>query len=161
MKGLQYKFQFGPDFRQQRMGNYLDDSSATRRGSTNYARRQDNRYFSWTADNMLLYNRTFGEHNLGVTLLHSASKYNHESGSMSSENIYMPSFLWNNLGDIDLTESTNKAAMSTGLSENQLMSYMARVNYSFKDRYLLTVSGRWDGRLPERRDRGTGQRQGK
>ena len=64
---------------------------------------------------------------------------------MSSENIYMPSFLWNNLGDIDLTESTNKAAMSTGLSENQLMSYMARVNYSFKDRYLLTVSGRWDG----------------
>lgn len=145
LKGLQYKFQFGPDFRQQRMGNYLDDSSATRRGSTNYARRQDNRYFSWTADNMLLYNRTFGDHNLGVTLLHSASKYNHESGSMSSENIYMPSFLWNNLGDIDLTESTNKAAMSTGLSENQLMSYMARVNYSFKDRYLLTVSGRWDG----------------
>ena len=64
---------------------------------------------------------------------------------MSSENIYMPSFLWNNLGDVDITESTNKASMSTGLSENQLMSYMARVNYSFKERYLLTVSGRWDG----------------
>lgn len=145
LKGLTYKFQFGPDFRHQRMGNYLDESSATRRGSTNYARRQDNRYFSWTADNMLLYNRVFGDHNLGVTLLHSASKYNHETGSMSSQNIYMPTFLWNNLGDVDITEATNKAAMSTGLSENQLMSYMARVNYSFMDRYLLTVSGRWDG----------------
>ena len=145
LKGLTYKFQFGPDFRHQRMGNYLDESSATRRGSTNYARRQDNRYFSWTADNMLLYNRVFGDHNVGVTLLHSASKYNHETGSMSSQNIYMPSFLWNNLGDVDITEATNKAAMSTGLSENQLMSYMARVNYSFMDRYLLTVSGRWDG----------------
>ena len=145
LKGFMYKFQFGPDFRYQRMGNFLDVSSATRRGSTNYARRQDNRYFSWTADNMLLYNRAFGEHNIGVTLLHSASKYNHETGTMSSENIYMPSFLWNNLGDVDITESTNKAGMSTGLSENQLMSYMARVNYSLMDRYLLTVSGRWDG----------------
>ncbi|MBQ8990291.1 MAG: TonB-dependent receptor [Prevotella sp.] len=145
LKGLQYKFQFGPDFRHQRAGIYLDESSATRRGSTNFARRQDNRYFSWTADNMLLYNNTFGEHNLGVTLLHSASKYNHESGSMSSENIYMSTFLWNNLGDVDVTESANKAGMSTGLSENSLMSYMARVNYSYKERYLLTVSGRWDG----------------
>ncbi len=143
--GLMYKMQFGPDFRHYRQGIFLDSNSATRAGSTNYARRADSRYFSWTLDNMLLYNRTFGEHNIGVTLLHSASKYNHESGNMSEQNIYMPSFLWNNMGDVDITNSDYKAGMSTGLSENQLMSYMARVNYSFMDRYLLTASVRRDG----------------
>lgn len=35
--------------------------------------------------------------------------------------------------------------MGTGLTESQLASYMARINYSFNDRYLLTVSGRYDG----------------
>ncbi len=31
------------------------------------------------------------------------------------------------------------------LTEQQLLSYMARLNYSFKDKYLLTVSARQDG----------------
>ncbi|MBR2291378.1 MAG: SusC/RagA family TonB-linked outer membrane protein, partial [Prevotella sp.] len=99
----------------------------------------------WTLDNMLLYNKTFGQHTIGVTLLQSASKYTHEQGTMSEENVYMPSFLWNNMGDVDIMESSNQVKLGTGLSENQLASYMARVNYSLMDRYLLTVSGRWDG----------------
>ena len=145
LTGFVYKAQFGPDFRYSRQGIFLDSSSATRAGSANYAKRGDDRHLSWTFDNMLLYNRTFGEHNVGVTLLHSASQYDSESSSMSEQNVYMPSFLWNNMGDVDITNSDYKAGMSTGLTKNSLMSYMARVNYSFKDRYLLTVSGRYDG----------------
>ena len=145
LQGLMYKMQFGPDFRYSRTGMFLDASSATRKGSNNFARRNDNRHFTWTLDNMLLYNRIFGDHTVGVTLLHSATKYNAESSGMSAERIYMPSFLWNNLGDIDVTNTDNKASMSTGFSQNTLLSYMARFNYAFKDRYLLTVSGRYDG----------------
>jgi len=33
----------------------------------------------------------------------------------------------------------------TSFTENALMSYMARLNYAFLNRYLLTASGRWDG----------------
>ena len=65
---------------------------------------------------------------------------------MSEQNVLVPEFLWNNMGLIDLTNSTKyKAGMGTGKSENQMASYMARINYSYKDRYLLTVSGRYDG----------------
>ena len=64
---------------------------------------------------------------------------------MHEEGIPLSSMLWNNMGYIDITQSQFKASMGTGLSENQLASYMARVNYSFNDRYLLTVSGRYDG----------------
>ena len=145
LQGLMYKMQFGPDFRYSRTGMFLDASSATRKGSNNFARRNDNRHFTWTLDNMLLYNRIFGDHTVGVTLLHSATKYNAESSGMSAERIYMPSFLWNNFGDIDVTNKDNKASMSSGFSQNTLLSYMARLNYAFKDRYLLTVSGRYDG----------------
>jgi hypothetical protein len=34
---------------------------------------------------------------------------------------------------------------ASNLVETQLMSYMARLNYGYKDRYLLTVSARQDG----------------
>ena len=55
-------------------------------------------------------------------------------------------FEWYNMGSVDITDAaTYGAGMSTGMSENQLASYMARVNYAYNDRYLLTVSGRYDG----------------
>ena len=143
--GLQYKAQFGPDFRFYRMGNFIDASSAARGGGNNYARRNDVRNFAWTFDNMILYNKVFGDHSFGLTLLQSASKSNRETSNMSTENIPLPSFLWNNMGSVDITESANKAGMGTGLTEYALSSYMARVNYAFRDRYLLTASARWDG----------------
>lgn len=145
LTGLVFKSSFGPDLRYFRDGIFLDSSSATRLGSTNYAKRSDERNFSWTWDNMLLYNKKFGEHSIGITLLQSASKVNTENSNMNEVNVYMPSFKWNNMGAIDVTNSNNKVGLGTGLTESQLASYMARVNYSFMDRYLLTVSGRFDG----------------
>ena len=57
----------------------------------------------------------------------------------------IPSFLWNNLGAVDVTDTKYKVGIGSGLTESALSSYMARINYSFKDRYLLTASARWDG----------------
>ena len=145
LQGLQWKTQFGPDFRFYRRGNFLDSSSISRAGGKNSASRSEERHFAWTLDNMLLYNRGFGDHNVGLTLLQSASKSNTENSSMSEVGVTIPSFLWNNMGAIDITDSQYQASMGTGLSEYALSSYMVRVNYSFKDRYLLTASARWDG----------------
>lgn len=145
LKGLSYKFAFGPDFRYRRNGIFIDASSAARAGGKNYVKWGADRYFSWTLDNMILYNRQFGKHNVGVTLLQSASKYNHENASMSGQGYPYPSMLWNNMGIIDIKDTQYSAGMGTGFSENQLASYMARINYNFDERFLLTVSGRYDG----------------
>ena len=146
LQGLQWKTQFGPDFRFYRQGIFIDSSSAARGGGNNYATRNDTRDFAWTLDNMLLYNKTFAEiHNVGITLLQSASKFNRENSNLHAEKMPMSSFLWNNMGAVDITDAVYKASMGTGLRENQLSSYMARVNYSLMDRYLLTASARWDG----------------
>lgn len=146
LEGLSYKIQFGPDFRHYRRGLFIDATSAVRMGSKNMAQRHDARYFSWTLDNMIMYNKKFDEHSINVTLLQSASKYNAENGSMSEEDVLVPEFLWNNMGQIDIANNARyKPSMGTGLTESQMSSYMARINYSYKDRYLLTVSGRYDG----------------
>ena len=145
LQGLQWKTQFGPDFRFYRQGIFIDSSSAIRGGGNNYATRSDTRNFAWTLDNMLLYNKSIKDHTFGVTLLQSASNSNTENGSQHAVKIPMSSFLWNNMGSVDITSSDYGASMSTGLSEYSLSSYMARINYSYMDRYLLTASARWDG----------------
>ena len=145
LQGLQWKTQFGPDFRYYRNGNFLDASSISRAGGNNTVSRGDGRQLAWTLDNMLLYNKSFKEHTFGLTLLQSASKTNTETSSISEENVPIPSFLWNNLGAVDVTDSKYKVGIGSGLSESALSSYMARINYAYKDRYLLTASARWDG----------------
>lgn len=146
LDGLTYKFAFGPDFRHYRRGLFIDATSAVKMGSANQANWNTDRRFSWTLDNMLMYNKKFGNHTLGVTFVQSASKYNSENASMSEKNVFISSYLWNNMGDIDIYDSEKYGAgMGTGKSENQMSSYLGRVNYSFMDKYLLTVSGRYDG----------------
>ena len=146
LEGLSYKISFGPDFRHYRQGIFISKDSAVKMGSKNYARQATNRYLAWTLDNQINYNRTFNKHTVGVTLLQTASKFGNESNSQSANAIPNEQFEWYNMGSVDITDAaTYGAGMGTGLSENQLTSYMARVNYSFDNRYLLTVSGRYDG----------------
>lgn len=151
LEGLRYKINFGPDFRNWREGVYIDGTSAHKINSdgepgVNYARLKNRRDFSWTIDNMVTFDRTFAEkHKVGVTLLQTASAWNIEESSMAANKIAKPSYLWNAFGTIDLTNTDHKASMGSGITERQLTSYMVRLNYGFNERYLLTVSGRWDG----------------
>ena len=151
VKGLSYKINFGPDFRHWREGVYIDGNSVRKLNSdgstgTNYARLQNRRDFSWTLDNMITYDRTFAnKHKVGATLLQTASSWNQESSSMSANAIPLPSSLWNAFNTVDLTADNTKLAVGSGLTERQLSSYMIRANYGYDNRYLLTMSGRWDG----------------
>lgn len=145
LKGLKYRLNFGPDFRHWREGVYIDKSSVNRLGGTSFARLRNQRDFSWTIDNMITYNKEVGRHNVGVTLLQTASSWNIESSSMEGQNIAKPSFLWNAFGSLDVASTDTRVGIGSDLTERQLTSYMGRVNYAFDNKYLLTVSGRWDG----------------
>lgn len=145
LEGLSFKSNFGPDFRYYRRGIYIDKTSAVRQGGTSYASWNYDRRFSWVLDNIVTYNKAIDDHKFDVTLLQSASAYDSETASMGAQNIPKASFKWNNMGSVDITSTDAKASMGTGLTQSQLASYMARFNYSWKDRYLFTASGRYDG----------------
>ncbi|MBQ2360357.1 MAG: SusC/RagA family TonB-linked outer membrane protein, partial [Prevotella sp.] len=109
VEGLRYKLNFGPDFRHWREGVYIDGFSAHKINAdgsegVNFARLNTRRDFSWTLDNMIMFDRTFAEkHKVGVTLLQTASKWNVESNSMQAQNIAKDSYLWNAFNTVDVT----------------------------------------------------------
>lgn len=140
-KGLKYRFSFGPDFRHYRNGTFRDEESLSSEGK-NRASLSNQSDFSWTLDNLLYYDKEIGKHSFGVTLLQSATKYHYESSSMAAEGIPLNSAKWNALSkeNISLLDDWNSS-----LTEKQLLSYMFRLNYDYHNRYLLTISGRWDG----------------
>jgi TonB-linked SusC/RagA family outer membrane protein len=142
LKGLRYRMNFGPDFSDYRDGIYVDANSVANGGSTSYASLQNNKTFSYTLDNLLYYDKAIREHSFGLTLLYSSTSYKQETSFVSGNGVPQSSQLW-----YALTTGTVTGAMSNRgtLTEQQLLSYMARINYSFKDKYLLTASARRDG----------------
>lgn len=142
LKGLKYRVNFGPDYSSYRDGVYIDANSVANGGSTSYASVTNNSTFSYTLDNLLYYDKSIGDHTFGVTMLYSATSYKQETYFVSGNGVPLSSQLWN-----ALSTGTVTGALSTkgGLTEQQLLSYMARLNYGFRDKYLLTVSARRDG----------------
>lgn len=142
LPGLRYRLNFGPDFRYFKNGVFIDEKSVNRLGAPNFASLENQNDFSWTLDNLLYYDKSFGRHSVGVTLLQTASSWNQNSSYMRALNIPLPSQKWNAL---NMSNITALDAWSSDLVERQLMSYMGRINYGLGEKYLFTVSGRWDG----------------
>lgn len=142
LKGLRYRLNFGPDFSSYRDGVYVDANSVANGGSTSFASLTKNGTFSYTLDNLLYYEKAIRQHSFGLTLLYSATSYKQETSFVSGNGVPQSSQLW-----YALSTGTVTGAISTKgtLTEQQLLSYMARLNYGFNDKYLLTVSARRDG----------------
>jgi TonB-linked SusC/RagA family outer membrane protein len=142
LPGLRYRANFGPDFRSYKNGVYDDIMSVDRLGLPNYASLKHQNDFSWTLDNLLYYDKTYGKHTVGATLLQTTSAWNTNYSTLSAQSIPLPSQKWNAL---NMTNITALNSWDSGLTDRQLMSYMGRFNYGYAGKYLVTVSGRWDG----------------
>ncbi len=94
----------------------------------------------WQTENFLTYDNTFGNHDLTALAGASWSKETFEGVSASAEGFSDDAYRFNNLG-----AAANPLPPSSGYSAETLNSYYARVNYSLRSRYLLTVTGRYDG----------------
>lgn len=92
-------------------------------------------------ENIVNYSKTFnGVHSLNVLGGFTYQEYNYRSLSASGSDF---------LSDITETNNLSSAGTvntpSTGSSKWVLMSYLGRLNYAYKGRYLLTASIRADG----------------
>jgi TonB-linked SusC/RagA family outer membrane protein len=142
LKGLRYRLNFGPDLSYYRQGNYIDKNSVANGGSSSYASLDKTSTYSYTLDNLLYYDRDFGEHSIGVTLLQSQTGYTQETSNITGNGVPLSSQLWNALTSGTVT---GQLSSSSDIIKQQLLSYMARINYGYKNKYLLTVSAREDG----------------
>lgn len=140
LKGLTFKTTFSPIFTYERYGYYQGTEAGE---SQNSARRTNNQGFSWTWDNILTYDRMFGkDHHLNVMGLVSASYSNAEAERLYYNKV-MEGTQWWAIGTTN--QGYDYGNSYSSYSETSLLSYAFRANYSYKERYMLTATIRWDG----------------
>ncbi|MDO6809949.1 TonB-dependent receptor [Zobellia galactanivorans] len=138
IKGLSYRINHAINYRTQR--DFRFDPIANNfagAASKENIYREDR-----TTDNLLTYKQTFNEkHDLDVTLLYGFEERNGESTIAQSGNFLNQALGVNSLesGDVDL-----QLAESDAFDERSIYQ-MARLNYRYNNKYLLTFTTRRDG----------------
>jgi len=138
IKGLKYKFLIGLDHYNYQRGNFEGQYTNTRKNGTPYGSLEKAEQYGYTLENLLTYTKSFGEHNLGVTALQSIAEQQYNTSNLAAANLPYETALWNNLGLGTIT------AYGSNYGRYGLFSLMGRINYSYKGRYLLQASMRWD-----------------
>ena len=115
--------------------NQADRGSDGINGSVTNAQKR-----AWVNENTLTYKVTKGDHNieaLGGFTLQDSKIY---TTYMKSNNFAFDDFGWNSF-ELGVSPQISQST----LSNTRLMSGLARLNYNFKEKYLLTASFRADG----------------
>ncbi len=138
--GFSYQVNFTPTFQFYRYFNgrsAKDFRVSVRKG---VATRIDSTLYNWQIDNLLMWNKTFGEHRIDATFLVNAEKLQSWRSQMDNEGFDPNDNLsYHNIGAGIKPVISSDDQVSTG------DALMGRINYSFKDKYLLTTSVRRDG----------------
>ncbi|MDX5435964.1 MAG: SusC/RagA family TonB-linked outer membrane protein, partial [Pontibacter sp.] len=142
LKDFLFRSSLGVNYGINEYWNYRSQDSLT---SVQYATRSlltksRRKSTSWIWENTVTYNKTFGDHDITALLGTSSQEDKFESltGSVNDVEFNTKANLYLDLGDPETYSITNSGDRFT------FLSYFGRVNYSLKDRYLLTATLRYD-----------------
>ena len=90
------------------------------------------------------YIKSYGSHNVNFLAGYSFHKYVYEFYWMNTYDFSSDQYSWNNMSDGSaLTEG--HAGMDSNKSSSKLVSYFARGNYNYRNKYLFMASIRYEG----------------
>lgn len=141
IKGLTATSRFGANFYSSRSGQYFDSSSLEEiNNKYSYAAATTNstRFYEW--DNIVTYSRDFGDHSFALTGLTTYTQSVKETYSASGTGLLYSSQLFYNLAG-----APNNRFISSGYVQQNNMSYAGRFHYSYKGKYIVDVTDRYDG----------------
>ncbi|MVM28535.1 SusC/RagA family TonB-linked outer membrane protein [Spirosoma sp. HMF4905] len=142
VKGLTYRINYSPNYRWYNLDNFSPIYQRNNVNSTGSASRRLDLNKNWVLENILTYTRQIAtNHSLDFTLLYGRNEAYYETVTATGSDFTGSSDVngWNNLGLAKIQTNTSAA------SDINAISSMARLNYRFKDRYLLTLTTRRDG----------------
>jgi TonB-linked SusC/RagA family outer membrane protein len=141
IEGLKYRVNFGPDLTIGRAGRFIGAFTNNNRGGLASGSISEQFLLNWTLENIVTYNKKFKDvHSLNLTGLQSIQRDRDERSSISVNGIPAEKAAYHRLGDANQITGAN-----TDLIEWTLLSYMGRVNYDYKEKYLFTATVRMDG----------------
>jgi TonB-linked SusC/RagA family outer membrane protein len=139
--GLTYRLNVGPDYQTRRFGEFTGRFTNARRGGDPTARLRNWNQLAYTIENVIDYKKTFANvHTLNFTGLYSVQRETEEFADTRVASVPVEYFEFNNLGSARVVEG-----VGSNYTQWTIESYMGRINYSLKDKYLLTFTMRVDG----------------
>ncbi|HRE53090.1 MAG TPA: SusC/RagA family TonB-linked outer membrane protein, partial [Flavitalea sp.] len=131
---------YSPNVNFSKNGLFWKSETQERLLGTPAARINNSQSFSYIWDNMITVNKTIRkDHNFLFTGLHSIQAQEFEANSSRVDDLPFESG-WYNMGS-----STNRVLISSSYSKVSIESYMARLNYGYRNKYLVELASRWDG----------------
>ncbi len=140
LEGLKYRVNFGPDVTINRYGRFIGAQTNARKGGDPQASNGAAFGFNYTLENVVTYNKKIGEHNFGITALQSIQRDNSEFNNINVQGVPAETQQFYNVGN-----ASSVLGVSSGLIQWTINSYMGRINYDYKDKYLVTATLRRDG----------------
>ncbi|NII25364.1 TonB-dependent receptor [Pseudoflavitalea sp. X16] len=137
-KGLKFRSSFGIDKYFFDVLSYETPDFGNGQNVGGRAARQNDNTTSWTWNNMVNYNKSFGDHTIDV--MASTEAYKYELKTLSGQKVAFP---FSGLTEFS-TAATTEALNSLTTTET-INSYLGRIKYDLKGKYFAEVTVRWDG----------------
>lgn len=141
IKGLSFKSQIAVQYDSDVYGEWVGTMTQAKGGlNAPEAYRKEGRNMNWVWDNIITYDKTWKNiHRLNAIGLYSVQKETHKGSEMRGDGLPYNSD-WH---AIETAEEIRD--VKSYYWESSMLSFMGRVNYTLMDRYLFTVTGRYDG----------------
>lgn len=141
LKELKFRSTLGVQISNQRQGNYVSKQLVEGRNFGGVGSIIAHKNTNIINENFLNYNKTFYEdHTLDAMAGYSYQTSRNENWTANNRNFISDGFSFWNLG-----AGSNYQNAASNLEDWILSSFYGRLNYNFKGKYLLTVTGRYDG----------------
>jgi TonB-linked SusC/RagA family outer membrane protein len=141
--GLTYRFNLGLEYGQANLAQFQGKGSYFRKLVNNRASVRNEENYSWTAENVVTYDKTFNDaHHITFTGLYSAQQ-SRSFSTQATKDAITADFI--EFYDMSMADPALAPIMAGGEQTWGILSYMGRLNYGYKDRYLLTATFRRDG----------------
>ncbi len=137
LSGLKYRLNASYSYRPYRYAYYQGRPFGDLYGTAQLTNDERSNY---TIENILSYNKDFGKHHIDVVGLYSAQQNTYFTTTENGRGFINDQTGFSNIGSGSITPTISSYSERRGL-----LSQMARVNYNYDSRYLLTVTARRDG----------------
>jgi TonB-linked SusC/RagA family outer membrane protein len=141
IEGLTLRVLFGIDGILQKQDSYLPRTVASGLAQGGVGAIYDEQSVTWLNENLLTYSRTFNNIHSFSALVGYTQQENRTENSLASSR----SFVNDILGTGNLGTGAVAIIPGSGIGGWGLVSYLGRINYGYRDKYLLTASFRADG----------------
>lgn len=139
-KGFTFKTTYGREIETAKQSKFTDKKLISQAHTSSSAYVSSYKIESWQNENYLTYQKTIDDHSFDALIGVTWSKYTYEYFDVTVRDFPTDAFLTN-----QLQAGEDLAATSSGKEESKLNSYFGRLNYSFKNKYLVTGTLRSDG----------------